>query len=76
MPEQYILYQKNIVLYSVTLNISAVLQQHKYEEIDIDDPESEGFYVLSFTSTSYIIQYSLLVNGDTITEKALVFDEK
>ena len=42
----------------------------------IDEPEVDGFCVVQFTQISYKLQYSIEVNGDTITEVKLVCDTK
>ena len=67
-----------IVIGSVSLNMRDMVHQHNYGVINIDVPVSEGFYVVQFTSMpyEYILQYSVEVNDDTITERTLVCDTK
>ena len=66
----------SIVLDIVALNISDMVNQHNYGEINIDEPKAEGFYVVQFTSIPYKLQYSIEVNDDTITEVTLLCDAK
>ena len=41
-----------VVIYSVALNISAMVYEHNYGAIDIDYPSEEGFYAIQFASMS------------------------
>ena len=63
-------------LNSVALNISAMVYQHNHGSINIDNPVSEGFYVVQFTPMPYTLQYSIKLNGNKITEGKLVCDKK
>ena len=43
-----------IAMDSVALGIIAVVYQHNYGAINVDDPEVEGLYVVQFKSITYI----------------------
>ena len=52
-----------IVLDSVEFNISAMVYQHNYGTINIDDPVEEGLYAVPFTSIPYKLLGLLKRNG-------------
>ena len=45
-----------------------MVYQQKYSAINTDELKDKGFYAVQFTSMAYIVQYSIEVNGDKITE--------
>ena len=47
-----------IAIYIVALNMSDMVHQHNYGEINIDDPVAKGFYVTQFISMPYTLHYS------------------
>ena len=53
---------------SVALNMSDMVYQHNYGTINIDEPEVEAFYVVHFTPFTHILQDSIEVNVNKITE--------
>ena len=53
---------------SVALNMSDMVYQHNYGTINIDEPEVEAFFVVHFTPLTYILQDSIEVNVNKITE--------
>ena len=65
-----------IVLDNFAFNMNDMVYQHNYGAINIDDTKSEGLYVLHFTPIPYMLQYSIEINGDTITEGTLVSGAK
>ena len=56
--------------------MSAIDYQHNYYASNIDDPESEGSYVVQVISMSYAIQNSMELNVDTMAEVTLLCDPK
>ena len=56
-PEEYLVDTGRIFLNSVALKMSDIVQQHNFEEINIDYPEAEGYYVVHFISIPYTLYY-------------------
>lgn len=50
------MYIHRIIPDSVALNMSATFHKNNYGAIKIDDPVSEGFYDVQFTSLPYTLQ--------------------
>ena len=58
-----------IVLDSVEFNISAMVYQHNYVTINIDDPVEEGLYAVTFTPIPYKLLVLIKINGIKIIKK-------
>ena len=57
-PKEEFVYIHMIAIYIVALNMSDMVHQHNYGEINIDDPVAKGFYVTQFISMPYTLHYS------------------
>ena len=65
-----------IFLDSVAFNMSYMVHQHSYGSINIDEPVSEGLYVVRLTSITYKLHDSIEVSSDTRTEVTFVYYKK
>ena len=57
MTEEDLVYTDRIFMHIVALKMSDIVQQHNFEEINIDYPEAEGNYVVHFISIPYTLHY-------------------
>ena len=62
------------ILTSVASNIAATITANSYGAMNADDPKTDGFYIIQFTSPPYTLQNDIEVNGDKITSGNLVCD--
>eukprot|EP00957_Ditylum_brightwellii_P080041 6087084-Ditylum_brightwellii.AAC.1 len=62
------------ILTSVASDIAVTNTANSYAAINADDPKTDGFYTIKFTSSPYPLQNDIEVNGDKITRGNLVCD--
>eukprot|EP00957_Ditylum_brightwellii_P002029 156295-Ditylum_brightwellii.AAC.1 len=53
-------------------NMGAMVNDNNFGAVDTSDPNTEGFYIVKFTSLYYTLQENIEVDNDLIKEESLV----
>ena len=64
------------ILNSLAHNLASTITENSYGSVNTDDPQTEGFYIVMFTSEPYSLQEEINVHGDIINCGTLVCDAK
>ena len=57
-----------VIIYGISDNMASLVESVKYGDINTTDAETNGFYVIMFTSESYTLQYNTIIDGLIITD--------
>ena len=65
-----------VVLDGISDNMASLIESGKYGAINITDTETNGFYVIMFTSEAYTLQDNTTIDGPIITSGEFVVKAK
>ena len=54
------------------MTISLIIMESNYGAIDADDYTCHGYYIIIFSSSTYILQIDLIIDGQVIVSGGIV----
>ena len=63
------------ILGGIVMDMSLIIIEGKYGAIDADDSSCNGYYIIKFSSSTYILQSYLRIDGQVISSGEIACEE-